>query len=488
MRTLQVEKKYVRIILLLVIMCSLVLVPSLRLIHGNPVIIGDEGYYHIRKAAELLEQGIEEIDPLVFAEEKYIFQPYHFILAVFIYFLGSTLTSVIVPFISGVLTLVLFHQLLKRYIKKELERTSIFAVFALSPVFIYTATIISIDGAAIPLTLGAIYFFNKKEGLAFRFSLLLFAFIPFFGLLHALLTLVILYAYVQFDKRNADKFPFVAGLVSLISFLHYIPYYFSYGIPPSIKPITENIVGTFVADLGAMKGVSIFGILLFIIGLMITWNTKKKHYFPYLSVPALLIISIFFNHAVAYANFGLALIAGWGIACLVRMKWDLKQIRSLSLLLLFCGLLFSSLSFSFRLGESAPNNDLYEALAWLKENRDDKNRVFSHFSQGFWIQHIADHPTLLDSAAFQNSQNKKIINDSMTMFHTTDIRITRQVMESYNISYIFISNEMVEGTVWDSKNRGLHFLLQNKETFKKIYGPSDTGIWEYIYKNRDDDD
>ena len=74
---------------------------------------------------------------------------------------------------------------------------------------------------------------------------------------------------------------------------------------------------------------------------------------------------------------------------------------------------------------------------------------------------------------------REIVVDSNELFYQNDIRETKRILDKYNVSYIFISEELFDGRVWDEENKGLHFLLQNRETFKNIYSSEEVGIWEY---------
>ena len=52
-------------------------------------------------------------------------------------------------------------------------------------------------------------------------------------------------------------------------------------------------------------------------------------------------------------------------------------------------------------------------------------------------------------------------------------------LETFEIRYIFIDEEMRRGLVWRRSQEGLLFLLENSEKFINIY--SEAGIDIYLY-------
>ena len=71
-------------------------------------------------------------------------------------------------------------------------------------------------------------------------------------------------------------------------------------------------------------------------------------------------------------------------------------------------------------------------------------------------------------------------NDSMTIFNSRNLKTTTQLLDKYNITYIWIDKKMKTGQVWEKENQGLLFLLKNSERFKSVYDLDEVEIWTYI--------
>jgi uncharacterized membrane protein len=195
---------------------------------------------------------------------------------------------------------------------------------------------------------------------------------------------------------------------------------------------------------------------------------------------AVFLISVFSNQAIVYSNFVVSILAGIALATLIKMKWKLKVIRNISILLLFCGLLFSSVSYTVRIAEAQPNNELIQALDWIRENSNEGDVVFSHYANGFWVESRALRPVVLDSLSDYSSEFEQRLSDSNTIFSSWDIEKTKKKLSEYDVEFILITNDMYEGLVWEEPEQELAYLLRNSETFKKEYENSYVGVWRYL--------
>ena len=75
--------------------------------------------------------------------------------------------------------------------------------------------------------------------------------------------------------------------------------------------------------------------------------------------------------------------------------------------------------------------------------------------------------------------------DSNNLFYNRSLKETKKLLNKYNISYIWIDNEMKEGLVWTKEKQGLLFSLRNKEIFKNIYSKEGVEIWMYAGEAND---
>jgi hypothetical protein len=288
-------------------------------------------------------------------------------------------------------------------------------------------------------------------------------------------------SYTLAFKKKKKRFYVLAFFLALVFFFYHIDVYFKFGLPISLKLTEESPIQQFVTDLGGVFGFSIFALLLSILGLVIAWGKKRKFYPIYLIMLAVILYSFFYNHAVVYSNFIIAILAGIALGALIRMKWKLNLIRNLSLLLLFCGLLFSAVSYTVRISNQQPTPELIEALDWIKDNSNKADVVFSHHTKGFWIEFQAQRPVVIDSLADYSLDFKSKLDDSSQIFNSWDIEGTRELLTKYNVSFVLLTSDMSDGLVWNKPEQGLAYLVRNSETFKKEYSTSYAGVWRYIY-------
>jgi asparagine N-glycosylation enzyme membrane subunit Stt3 len=183
-----------------------------------------------------------------------------------------------------------------------------------------------------------------------------------------------------------------------------------------------------------------------------------------------------------YSNLVIVFLAGTAFVYFANMKWKLKILRDFTLIVLFCGLLFSAVNVAADLKNSDPNTAVVNSMIWLKLNADEGSVVFSHHSNGFWIEFIAGQPVVLDGLFEHTPDAADIYFDSMQALDTNDLDIARQLLSKHDVKYILITKDMRDGLVWDKEGRGLDFLLSNVETFKKVQENSYVSVYEYIYR------
>jgi hypothetical protein len=331
------------------------------------------------------------------------------------------------------------------------------------------------------LDLLGFYLFLQKENKFFILSLIIFSFAAFFSVFNLIMIFVITLSYILAFKKGIKRLYTLTSLLALIILFYYTGIYFNFGLPLSLKFTEASLIQQFVTDLGGAVGFSIFALLLSILGLVMAWGHKKRFYHVYLIMLAVIFYSFFYNHAVVYSNFVISILAGIALGGLIRQKWKLKLVRNLSIILLFCGLLFSAVSYTVRISNQQPTDELVEALNWLRDNSNEGDIVFSHYTKGFWIEFQAQRQVVIDSLPAYSADFKDKLEDSAKIFDSWDIRETRRLLTKYNVSFILITADMPEGLVWDKPEQGLAYLLRNSETFKKEYSNNYAGVWRYIY-------
>ncbi|HLD33551.1 MAG TPA: hypothetical protein VJB66_02410 [Candidatus Nanoarchaeia archaeon] len=226
------------------------------------------------------------------------------------------------------------------------------------------------------------------------------------------------------------------------------------------------------SDLGGLYGLGLFMSILAVIGIILSWPYKKKLVGAYASILAIVIMSIWSTIGLLYLSPIVTLFAAYALVYFWEREWNLPFIRFLTLAVIIYGILFSGIAVMNTIAEMPPSTEVIESVQWLKNHpfySDDI--VLSHPEKGFWIGYGATSFITYHDPAY----NKKL-NITQEIFASRDFKKTIQLLESNNISIIWIDSEMKNGQVWTSENEGLLYLFTDPR-FLKVYDTNDIEIW-----------
>ncbi|MFO8015530.1 MAG: hypothetical protein R6U32_00340 [Candidatus Woesearchaeota archaeon] len=463
------EREYI-LYLMLIVFLMLMLPHLIRFFNGNTALIGGQAYYHSR-AAEAIIEGDTGTDSMVYGGREFVIVPYHYALAFAGMLLGVGIASKILPFVFGVVGMVLFYNILRELGIRHAGRFVTTMLLIVSPPFIYLFSVSTPDCLSVLLTLAGISLFLRRNRTAFGLSLLCFAVLAFtsiFNMLFAALALAFLSIICPHRRQRA--FSAVVVMLALYA-IHPSPFY------PNFEVTSMSVFRSFVSDLGAEAGFSIFSMILAVVGLFHSWRKKSRYYPLYMGLALLLTSSVFIGwESNLYTNFLVVVFAALGLDKLRMMEWTFIPVRNITLVVLVCGLLFSTVSYMDRMPMMMPGDDIVEGLQKLREDSGPEDIVFSHYSRGYWIQYMAERPVLLDSLSVSSLGSEERYSDSLRILHSVDLDETAGLIRKYNISRIWIDRGMREELVWERDNQGLLFLLRNNKTFKKVQSNSRTDI------------
>jgi hypothetical protein len=473
-RDMRLTNKKVFLYIFIIAVIVLLMVPFFRMLSG--VMVGEESYYHAQMAGRILREGIPEIDSL--AARPYFFQPYHLVLAGFSFIFGIGLASFMVPFLCGLGSVVFFYKILRQFNFRPRKIFLIMAIYVLSPIFIWIFSTSNNHCAALFLVVLGVYLFLKEQKTCFIAAAVMLGLAGLFSIFALIFSLAVLIAYCARKKEHMKRFYIVLG-VAVLALLFYLRLALYFGLPALEHITLRGVLIKYLSDIGGILGYGIFNILLALLGLYFIWK-KGKITLAYILFFVLVIVSFYFNAMNAYLNLVFALFAGTGLYGLTRMKWHLKLIKKLTIIVLVAGLLFSTISYIGRIDAMQPDEGVINSLTWLRENSEPGEIVFSHYSNGFWIEAVAGRPVVVDSLYPYTPEFKARINDSEKIFESRNLVRTKELLDLYNVSYIWIDGEMAAGQVWSKEEEGLLFLFRNEETFDKIYDTEGILIYEYI--------
>lgn len=463
------EKKDRKFIIYMIIVAALALsVPHLLdYISGDPLMIGEEAHLHKRVSERITDLDFTK-DELIVDGRILYYSPYHFMLALVGYMISPVFASIILPLMLGMGTIIIFYLLLERFPLERVERFAALSIFIVSPAFIYVFSASTEHSLSLFLIMLSILLY-LKGGIYQKFAFASFILACMNSMFNGILLLLVLTIYVIKTKDNQKHIFFLLMLLLMLAFFVHPPWTSTY--PPMVEGLTNGIV----SDLGAKIGFSVFIVVLCLLGIIWTWPEKKRITALYILLAALLIISYFTgSEKIIYMSPIISIFAGAAVNRINKFRWRLDIMKNLTMLIIICGLLFSSISYIARLSGYGIDSGMHESLRTLEE---DKGTVFSHYSNGFYIQDIAGLKTLTDSkmATIENIDEKLI--DSHTLFFTRDLKEAKDIIGKYGIDYILIDEDM-KNKIWEKEGQGLLFLLGNTETFKRLETPPGSYIYE----------
>ncbi len=375
----------------------------------------------------------------------------------------------IVPLMTGIANVLIIYAILRRVVSNERQVMLCSALFSLSPVFIYLHT--TYNEVFFPLFLilaGALlimkgYYFTGLVSLLLSLFFNLSMFIAIFVLL-----------VIFYDAQNQkNRFRSLMVLV-LSSFVFISINKASFVWNPNLHYLLTN----YVTDIGALFGFGAFSLLLGLIGIIASWKEKKKYGIIYYSLAWLSICSLYDIRILVFAELIIVYFSGLAVMKIMERAWESTTLKNYVLLLVFCGVLFSSASFINRLSRNGPTENEAVSLGWLAEQRE--GRVFSHYEYGYMIEAISNKVPYTDKAYYLHSLDKQKIMQSDLVFQSRDLKNITSFFSENNISYIWINEKMKRGEVWKKDEEGLLFVLENSLAFKKIYDYKKIEIWKYI--------
>jgi len=432
-------RKYAFVIILALIMLALPY--HLRYFSGNHTLAGDESYYH-SKIARTIAEGKTTID---------LFNsPYH-LLSAGIYKIIGNHTFAVVPIIFSLLSLLLFYLLLKKLKIEEQTQLWTLLVFILSPAFISLGFYNTPSAFELSLVLLGLLILHSKP---------IYSTIPFLiasadSLSGAIASIFCIAYYVLNDKTRNFKIALIGIAPIFCAIL------LNYNLPIQFTQNTAN----YFSDLGGIYGIGTFTIILTIISAALLW--PKKEYLTFTLVAAFITATIIYPALLPFILPITSLLAGYALSYLFKRKWELNSLRTLTLFVIFLGLLFSAISYSTTHSKDSPSQEIINALTSVEPGTILTAKEYSNWAS-------IKHKTLLHQIIPVQEQQQ---NDANAIFYSNDLEKTKQLLQKHQVDYVLITPEMKKGLVWEEENFGLAFLVNNNETFKRI--PTDKSIELY---------
>ncbi|MEM2131063.1 MAG: hypothetical protein QXR96_00935 [Candidatus Woesearchaeota archaeon] len=396
----------------------------------------------------------------------------------------------IIPFIlflATILIIIIFEK------KLNLENYSFFVV--LNPSFIFVFLFLNeFIFSFLLFLIGLLFLLDQKYFLTLFFFILAILFNPYFFY-------IIIVSLALFYSINSQKkvFSFLIILTTSILF--------------SMLKIKDSF--NIISDFGNI-GISIFTLILSLVGLIYhIKNNKEKNFLIYITIIFLYLVSQYYFYFIIFLTLILAYFASYSYKKINDSQWHSTIFKNFVLLLIFCGLLFSTLSFlNNQKKEMLEKKDLL-AYEWLsdheqkntnkniidKENNDKENNkvnnkvnnennnkqnnkyssnsrvVLNYYKNGYILSYYNLTPYV--DLNYYNSGKRLKIENSEKILKSRNLKEIISFLKENNIKYIFIDENLKE-LIGKKENEGILLILKTSKYFKKIYYYQNIEIYEFL--------
>jgi len=464
----------------LLIIASLSAVALIRLAHDDPVFPVGESYYNLRIAEAI------RADPLLMQDElqgkPYHQNPYHYILAAMMSMSSSDVVSLIVPIVLGLASALLFYLLLVLLGFDEKKSVLSLVLLSLSPAFIILFTTLSLTGFSVFLSLlSLVLLFDHKRsdlqrdteifiGIIILLILAMTSFAAF------IITMLLLFAFTIMMKRKLRVF--LLALLLFVLLLIPLALFSSYSLE-SVKRAGFHAfdIKSMFSVFGAPLGFGIFFLMLFITGFIVIWDYDRARGLFHVAALLLVMLAFFNSVALAYASFLIVIYCVIAIYYLFNRKWELQIVRTGTLLLVLCALIFSGLNQITVLTNSEPSKELRDGLFSFRGL--EPGAVLTDTDYGFLVEFYSGQRAFTDANSFIFDDYKELKDSEAALFNFSRLKEAEPVLNQSGVRYIFITPRMKE-MIWEGREEKLWFLLRHSESFDIKFSGADIEAWEYI--------
>jgi len=280
-------------------------------------------------------------------------------------------------------------------------------------------------------------------------------------------SIIIVNCYAVFSKKT-NIYNIVASVILVIAgiLMH---------LPLSLEITQNSILREVLSDFGGLYGISLFAILMSCIGLVVSWNYKRKIVPAHIAIVLMSAMTAVSPTALLFLSPILVLFAAYALKYFWDREWSLPFIRSLTLLVIVYGILFSSIAAVYTIAEMPPSNEVIESVKWLSNNPFySTSIILSHAEKGYWL----GYGTVTPFITYGDENYEKKLNVTNEIFLSGEYKKTIQLLKENKIELIWIDQPMKNGQVWTSNDEGLLYFFSDPR-FLKIYDSEGIEIWRF---------
>jgi hypothetical protein len=460
---------------------------ALRELRGMQTYTNGESYYNLRVSQELTKDPLYDTDPL--QGTPYFPSAYHYFLALSILAFGLERTTHFAPIILGAVFSIVFYRMLVNLNFPRSNAVFSTMLLAVTPAFISVFSGLYLAGFTVLLSMLSLLLYFEKNyweypwkpsgKICFLLCILSLSLLAITSLLGFALTVIILFGLSILQNKGVKSFLLAAVppcliLLSLSVFTNYLP-------SELARLGFEYFDLTRAFSLfGAGMGLDIFLFLLFFTGLIIMWGHISSLRAYHLLSLVLVAISFFNPLLRMYSSILITVYCVFAIKYLYYTKWELEIVKTGTIILFVCALVFSSVSQVNTLINAEPGAGASKLLEVLKE--EPKGIVLTEPGYGFSVQYLSDQRTMLDDNMYSYTSYYDILGDYNYILGLVRLKGAEPMLQKYGIKYILITPGMKEN-VWLGKEEEFLLLLRNSDKFQELYATPD-GFELWLYKGQ----
>lgn len=352
-------------------------------------------------------------------------------------------------------------------------------LFALMPTSLFLAFTLNRLVVPFALLLLSLLLLLQENKLLKALGMIPALLIPLFDFVFAGLAFILLLIFA-FSRRYSRKHFLASAIILLLAAASYFLYLYNItGRPELFNPESQFFglnysLRMIISDFGGYAGLSLFSLILFSVGIISVWPKKYSRLPIFFLVSLLAILSLFRIEAVILFSLAVSAFGAFGIDYLMKSHWENLTLKYMVLLIVSCGILFSSLAYTKELVNSEPSQGIIFAMEFLS-NQDD-GVVFSDYSRGNWIAYAGKQNVLDQNFLFAPDVTKRFA-DSRKLLYTRDYAEASALFQKYGIRYIWMDDDL-KNKLYSGREDGLLFLAKYSSNIKNIYNQDGVQIWE----------
>lgn len=450
------EKSVFQILLALL---SLVLISphAYQFFFGFNLILGEDSYHKLNMIKGYSENSMEHFN-----------QPFDALLVYFSKVIEPEFLFKILPFISGLLSILLLYLILQKLkIDKTKRLYSVFFV-GLSPLFLNSSILFSVATIIIPFIMaGFLLLLNRR----FKISALLFYIVSFFEPVVFLTLVLPIFYHLNTTKAKIEDF--LAFLVAgLFGTLVYFKYFAATIIPTFSRISVVDFLFKSLNVFGAKEGISLIMLILASVFLISRWKKRKKDAYYYGILALLLLSIVMFDSSIKYLmSVLISVFAGLGFVKIMKMKWELDRLRIYVKYIVIFAVIFSAFLYIDNLIDSSPDIDLVESLKKIKEDVPFGNYVLTNPSYSEIILYFSGYESI-----FSKDSDKDLVE---FVFENHDDR-TLDILSENQVSFIVVDDSSKKLMRTKKGINGLEFLMEHNSCFKVFSRHNSVVVWEFV--------